>query len=690
MTQRPGRSTLRPRGAQWLLDRWTDRLDRGRFAVRADAATRRRLAIGVLGGSLVFALVVQSAFLARSTWMLGDLAYHRGVAYGMQGGMLQGEGPFAGLLSYYGGLFPLGLAFASLVSGATFDAILSVTSWIGTLMLPLAFAVLGRRLWPTDLLAVALLVLVGTVATPLTTQWDALWVESVLPSGSSFWPLYPRDIALALMCAGLWAVTSERRAARTIGLGVIGGLCLLFHAQMSLLLAWFLLVFVAGRAVAARRLEPLAELAVAGVVGLLVAAWWWVPRLLALRESGALLIADYAGRIEFRPGPAEFVIAFGVAGLLAVVGVALFVIGRSRGTAERLFAAWLAAFLPLVVISRLAPHVELFTERRVWLVLSIGIVGFAACALVHLARRAPATLAVALSIAIVVVPSLPGNVASVTRVRNATSVAWRPGNAGMARELDVPAWRRAMTTLNSLVRRDGRATILTYDAFGAYAWSFSGAQIESTWTPGPFKLGFDPERLTGLGYLERGRRLQSAFDGGAAGICALATSSGYGRLLLASRSGLVGFYDRSFAAPYRVEPAERPGAGLLREVSPGVVYEDLNGLDRLNLAPRAGVDVPWQAPEIEVVGILVGADALPGGTLLSMTTGSGTQVVEGRSGTGIGWVYLDVGGVEGGIRLEALAPIELYEIRGYAAWPGTGVVPPDGQFVIEPAHLCGR
>ena len=454
---------------------------------------RQLLGLGMIAGSFVFAFVIQSVFFSKSTWMLADLAYHRGVAYTMQGAMFQGEGPYAGLISYYGGLYPLGLGLAAEASHRTFDSVLSVASWFGTLLMPAALFLLGWRLWRNDLFAIGFFVTLGTLAVPFTTNWDELWVESVLPSGASYWPVYPRDIALAFACVALWALLSDSRRVRTIGLGLIVGLCLLFHAQMGILLAWFLILFAGWRAIRARSREPLVEVGLAGAISLAVTAWWWIPRLIAFAQSGTLLIADHASRLPFNPGPVELLIGYGCAGVLALAAIVHFVIRRPGGTQAWIFLAWIAAFLPLIVLSRVNPALDLFTERRLWLVISLGAIGLATCGIVLVTKRTPVVVLAALVIVTVALPSIPGNQASVRRVRNAVNVAWRPGNAGMARQLEVEKWRLAMRQLNGLVRQQGRATVVTYDAYGAWAWSFSGAQVISLWTPGPFKLGFRPE-----------------------------------------------------------------------------------------------------------------------------------------------------------------------------------------------------
>jgi hypothetical protein len=640
-------------------------------------------------GSFLFAFVIQSVFFSKSNWMLADLAYHRGVAYTMQGEMFQGEGPYAGLISYYGGLYPLGLGLAAEITGRTFDSVLSVGSWFGTLLMPAALLLLGWRLWRNDLFAIGFFMSLGTLAVPFTTNWDELWVESILPSGASYWPVYPRDIALALACIALWAVLSDSRRMRTIGLGLIVGLCLLFHAQMGILLAWFLILLAGWRAIRSRQPEPLIEVAMAGGIALAVTAWWWIPRLIAFLQSGTLLIADHASRVPFNPGLLQLLIGFGCAGVLALAAIVYFAIRRPSGTQAWIFVAWIAAFLPLIALSRVVPALDLFTERRLWLVISLAVMGLATCGIVVVTKRTPAVVLAALVIVTVALPSIPANQATVRRVRNAVNVAWRPGNAGMARQLDVAKWRVAMRQLNGLVRQQGRANVVTYDSYGAWAWSFSGAQVINLWTPGPFKLGFDPKKLTGKSYLERNSLLQAAFDAGPAGICALAASESADAILLRTYRGLVGLYDRSLASPYRLDPAERPDAPIVREVEPGVWYVDVNVRDGLRLQPGATLTIPWAAPDVSRLGLLVAADAFPGSDIVSIKTPTAEARIAGRVKEGLGWEYVDITGVEGGVTITALQEVEVLELTGFAPWTGSRIVAGDGPFVVRTGALCG-
>src|SRR5712671_1057935 len=117
------------------------------FGSLSDAA-ERRLAAVILGAAFVWGAILGSNLLQISSWIVGDIAYHRGVAYTMQGLAWQGEGPYPGLLSYYGGLYPLVLGRLAGWLALPFDTVLSVASWALSLLWPLAAWALGRRIWP--------------------------------------------------------------------------------------------------------------------------------------------------------------------------------------------------------------------------------------------------------------------------------------------------------------------------------------------------------------------------------------------------------------------------------------------------------------------------------------------------------------------------------------------------------------
>ena len=188
----------------------------------------------LIGFTFVFAFVVQSLFFHTSANMHGDVAYHRGVGLEMLGGDLQGEGPFRHLMAYFGGLYPLGLAYGSHWLGVSFDRFLSVLSWFATLALPAVLIWLGRRIWPRRWLEPALLGFLGTVGSSMATDKELTWVKSVLPSGANLWPLYPRDVALVLVIAAFAVTIGGRVDSSALAVvGVILALTFSVHAQLG-------------------------------------------------------------------------------------------------------------------------------------------------------------------------------------------------------------------------------------------------------------------------------------------------------------------------------------------------------------------------------------------------------------------------------------------------------------------------
>ncbi len=640
----------------------------------------------LLAATTCFAIVVLTAGFYRSSWMLGDIAYHRGVAYTMQAGLLEGEGPFAGLTTYYGGLYSLGLG---LVAGSRpFDTVLSVVSWPATLLIPLALLLLGTRLWGRDRLAIAIFVLLGTVAAPLHSDRNLVWVDSVLPMGSAFWPLYPRDIALSLLIVGLWSATSNRRFVRVGLTGVAVGLIATFHAQMALLLSWFIVVYFVGRCFERRSVLPFVEGIAAAGIALLVSAWWWLPRVTAV-EAGGLLLADYPGREAMRLGPVSFVQAFGVVGILSIFGMALLAALWREHRSWRIIAVWLAAFLPLILVNRAIPSIELFTERRIWLVASIGLVALAANATVLIARalprragrltlpRAAAAWAV---VAVIVVTSIPGTIATSRVMRG----SWVPGNLGSA-TVDAPRWLGVTAEIHRTVQAQGPTILGTYDAYEVWAWSFTGAQVPSAWLPGPIKLGFDPEKLTGSGYLDRVRRVETAFDTGRVGICSLRQSDRMGAVLLEASGGLVGSYDRTIASPFRVEPRDRTEATILRAVGPGMTYVDQNSWDMLRLDLGAVVSLPWHDEGIRRLMLDVRRVGGGVGPLLEVRTDDRSYLVYGDGGR-FQRIVVEIDGADG-IDVVALDALDMTRVTGFALWPEVAGRS-DGLFTMSAADAC--
>jgi hypothetical protein len=640
--------------------------------------------------SWVAALLIGSNLFQVSSWMLGDIAYHRGVAYTMEAGSLQGEGPYPGLLSYYGGLYPLLLGAAAELFGASFDTVLSFASWGFALLWPAALWVLARRVWPGDGLAHGIFVLLGTIAAPFTHR-VLVWVDSVLASAQNAFPVYPRDVAILLVVLLAAAALSPSRRARIVGSGVLLAGIVLVHLQIGLLAGWLLTVWAAWRARREGIGEPARELVLTGVVAAVVSAWWWMPRLLAVIETGGVLLGGYPGAPELRLGPGNALMAFGVVGLLALLGFGVLAARRPLPGRLAPFLLWIAAFVPLILVDRAVGGFDLLSERRVWLLVSIPLTVLAAAVVIDLIRRLSPAWAVLALVAIIVVPSLPATVATYRLVDN----AWQPGRAG-GRDFDAAAWDPLFAELNRRVREEGGYVVASYDAYETWIWSFSGAQVPSLWLPGPIKLGFDPAVLTGTGQAERVRAQTAAFQAGIGGICGLARQFAADAILLDAEDGLVGLHDLSPAAPYRVDARERSQATISRQISPGIIYRDLGSLDVLTLEPGARWSPEWIVPEARLVAIEIAIPLPPPGVpiaeppdepALRISVGGRSIDIGRRLAIGFHRLTVPLDGLPSDLTVEALLPLNLIRVTAFSPMPGAE--PPDGPVLMLTESRCG-
>jgi hypothetical protein len=655
------------------------------------AHRERRIGHGLLVAAWIAALLLGSNLFQVSSWMLGDIAYHRGVAYTMGAGSLQGEGPYPGLLSYYGGLYPLLLGFGAALSGATFDTVLSVASWGFALLWPGALWLLSRRVWPNDFLAQGAFVLLGTIAAPFTHR-VLIWTDSVLASAQNAFPLYPRDVALLLVVLLGAAALSPDRRVRVVGSAVVLAGIVLVHLQIGLLAAWLLAVWAAWRARREGLAGPLRELATIAVVAAVLSAWWWVPRLLAAIASGGVLLGGFPGSAELRLGVDNAIMAFGVVGLLALLGLGVLAARRPLPGGLAPFLVWIAAFGPLIAIDRAVGGFDLLSERRVWLLVSIPVTVMAASVLILIVRRlSPAWGALAI-VALIVAPALPATAATARLVDG----AWQPGRAG-GRTFDAATWDPLFAELNRRVRQEGHYVVASYDAYETWIWSFSGAQVPSLWLPGPFKLGFDPAALTGTGHTARVQAQTQAFQAGLGGICGLARRFAADAILLDAEDGLIGLHDISPAAPYRVDARERSEATISRETSPGTTYRDLGSLDVLALEPGTTWSPGWVVPEARLVAIEIAIpDPPPGSPIPAPPDAPAVRVTYGgrlvdlgtRLGPGFHRLTLPVDeGLPTDLTVEALLPINLIRFTAFSPLPS--VEPADGPVIMSTQAWCG-
>jgi hypothetical protein len=660
-------------------------------AASPEPVREARLTRLLLVASFVWAFADGSNFLQVSSWMVGDIAYHRGVAYTMLGVDWQGEGPFAGLLTYYGGIYPLVLGHLAAWLGTTFDTVLSVASWFLPLLWPLAWWSLGRRIWPGQRLATAVFVLLATTVAPFTNR-DLVWVDSPLASAQNTFPTYPRDIALILVVVAAACALSGSRRTRVVGTGLAVGGIILVHLQIGLLTGWLLVAWAGWRSARSRVIAPLGEVVASGVIALALSAWWWIPRVAATLKSGGLWLGGYPGTPPLRLGPDNVFMAFGVVGILALLGFAVLATRRPLPGALTPFLVWICAFVPLVVADRLTNGFDLLSERRVWLLVSVPLTVVAAATAMLLMRKLRPIAMAGFVALVLVAPSMPGTVATWRLVRD----AWAAGHAG-GRVFDAAAWDPIFADLRQRVSTTGRHIVLTYDAYEPWVWSFSGAQVPSLWLPGPFKLGFDPERMTGESYLDRLHAQEAAFAGGRAAVCAFARASSAGSVILDVEQGSLGMYDTSPASAYRVNPRDRDVDTISRVIATGVSYEDRGGQDVLQLAAGGRWQLTWQAPSTRLVAVEFNVPVFPPGTPAGTVTKAPLgEIVTALGRTsfgqgllpGPGRVVVPVSGVAGDVTFVASSDVDLVRVTGFEAVPDVPLPIAEGPVRLSPDQLC--
>jgi hypothetical protein len=650
-------------------------------------AAERRLAAVVLGVAFIWGAILGSNFLQISSWIVGDIAYHRGVADTMQGVAWQGEGPYAGLLSYYGGLYPLVLGRISGALAMPFDRVLSVASWGLALLWPLACWWLGRRIWPGRPMAVALFVLLAVSAAPFTHR-ILTWVDSPLASAQNSFPTYPRDIALILVVVVAGTIGSIGWRARVVGTGLALGAMILVQFQIAIVTGWILGAWALFRTVRGRTRRPVTELVGAGLIALAVSSWWWLPRIAATVQSGGLWLGGFAGSPPLRLGPGNVFMAFGVVAILVLLGLAVLAARRPLPGRLGLFFVWLVACLPLIAVDRLVGGSDLLSERRTWLLMSIPLMVVAASTATLIVGRLRPVWAIGFLAVVLVAPSIPGTIATVRTVRT----AWVSGHAG-GRIFDARAWDPIFADLSSRVRAEGRHIVVTYDAYETWVWSFSGAQVPSLWLPGPFKLGFDPARLTGISQQDRLTQQEAAFDGGRSSICAFAGAFGAGSIILDVEQGMVGTFDESPAMPYRLDPRERSDATVRRVVGPGLTYVDRGSLDVLNLASGTRWQPRFRAPGARLFAVEFLVDPPPGhltqpDPLGTISTPQGDVSFGQGLPAGPARIVVPVAGIDDRVGIDARTGFDLVRVTAFEPFPDVPLSTANGPVRLSPATFC--
>lgn len=561
-------------------------------AARDDGAARRErgIAIALIAITFLYALIVHTLFFMRSSAMGGDVAYHRGVAYTMSAGDWQGEGPVDGVISYFGGLYPFVLGWGSRLLDVSFDSLLSAVSWPFVVLLPLALLWLGRRLWPDTWLEPAVLTFLGTIGSSFALDDQAMWVNSVLPSGANLWPVYPRDVALVLLIAALAIVAGGESRWRSVAAGATAGVAVCVHAQFGGYAVVVLLAYGLWRAGRAGLWRWSGDAVVLVGVALLVSVWWWLPRLDTALESGRLVLRSYPGLASPAESLGGIVVALGAVGILAVPGVVLAVRRRARN--ETFAAAWILLLAPIGLLAAIAGDVGVVTPRRIWFFAAIPIVICATVAAAAWLRRGPVVVVAVIVGAAVLAPGI----SEAVQTRDLVERLWAPEAAGGP--FGASAWSPALAQLRRLVRDRGSVQVLAPDNDALWIWEQSGAQPFSFFPAGSVKLGFDPATTTDYGYLERVQLAQRAFGDGMPGLCRLADEVDADAFVLRRDGDLLGTHDGPPGARYRVDPRDRTKRSVHRAVGPGLGYFDANTGELLELAPGRAVPIGWSDPDV--------------------------------------------------------------------------------------------
>ena len=568
----------------------------------ASGGARRRVSAGTvfIGLALGLAVFVQTGPFATSDVLYGDLSYHEGVARTMAAGNIHGEGPFVGLASYYGGLFPLLWGLAARGLGVDFNQFVSVVSWFAVLAVPAAFYVLARRLWG-DHHRAGVTAFVATAATGVSGQVQHSFAFGFLPASTNEWPLYPRDVALALIVLALAAMVGEREPSRVrlFLVGTLLAVTVATHVQFAM----YGVVLVGGwtfATVASRRVLRVGVLlAWTGVLS----SWWWLPRFIWTIDHGPLDLQSGPG---IQMSSSDILLNLGWLLHLVLLGV---VIDRHRRDAhDRRVLVWTMALVPALVFTVFVPDAGLITERRSWLFVGIPLVLVGGRGLWSISRRSR------IGAAIVVVGMLFTAVLDMRAVIRFRDENWTSSAVGAINFIDE-YWEQPTSVLRARVFENGRYSVVAGDADGLEIWARTGAQPYSAWLPGYAKTGFDLESMTGVSLEDRARELEEAFTAGLDGVCDLAGRIEADALVLRTDTTGVAVHDLRPASTHRSEQFPSLARELERVVGPGMTYRNRNAQETLALDPYALLKIPLAGTDVTTVevrgvaGIGVGGSA---------------------------------------------------------------------------------
>src|SRR5262249_18468758 len=161
-------------------------------------------------------------------------------------------------------------------------------------------------------------------------------------------------------------------------------------------------------------------LATTAMVGVLT-SWWWIPRVVAVIRSRGLRLPIHPAREVVAIGPRDFVIGFGIAGLVGVVGVLL--VWRRRFEPVGIFLVWLVLMIFPLLPLPLAGTLGFVPARGTLLLPPAPLRGLGVPVFVGAMRALPRPPPPVI-VAAILVPSAPAMAATFDEVRH---LPWSPG-----------------------------------------------------------------------------------------------------------------------------------------------------------------------------------------------------------------------------------------------------------------------
>jgi hypothetical protein len=547
-------------------------------------------------------------------WFSGDLGYHLAVSRTVSWTDLSGDGPYAGLPSYYGGLLPVGLQLGHGLLGADHGDLLAVLSWFEPAAWVAAVAVFARALWPARPLpqlafAVLLLLGVGSGSGALAVGVNAPNVASQV-----LWPLYPRDLALLLT---LVAVGLALRG-RWVWASVVTAVVVATEVQVAVLTY---LLLTATLLLDDRPRRARTWLLGSALVGLL-SSWWWAPRVGWTLAWGTRTDArSFTGDLPHDVG--AVVAGVGVLVLAAAVAGLVVLVRSSEGRGVRVLLSWSVLGCLLVAVSLAVPS-ELLTLRRALLLGSVPLAALAATAVEALAQavsralagRHRATSAVPWAVAVVVVgaivaPTLP----TYADARESVLGAFEGETVAQFGYPDSE-WSPVWAELG-----DG-AEVLAPSRDAAALWIRTSRPVTGALLPGYVKTWFDLTEATGRSQESRLAAARAAFANDRGALCAVMAERDLDQVVLRSEPGLLGTLDVAGAQELSGYAVGADGGDLPDPTDPDAPLVLAPG-DRLVLEPSLlrGIRVVrvWRSAPGQALGL----SARTGGRDLVVVPGAG-------------------------------------------------------------------